>query len=580
MPHTNKYNAPKIKEHKGIQLLTTIWLVPFIAMIIALWLAYQYYSKIGPTIQITFKSNAGLIANQSQLKFRDVTVGMVSQISISKDGEGVTVKVKVNKEMSPYLNEKTKLWIVHADVGSHGVSGLDTLLSGSYIELHGLKEKKTKTYFKGLEKPFIDRDAQGSYYLLSAPNSNNISEGSNVYYRMIKVGRVERVAITPDGKKVNFTIFVEDEYTPFINDNSQFYTSSSLSLDFSQGKLDMTLASASQLVHGGISIYTPLQNLTSTQEESKKEKRVFPLYKSLSQMKAKHLMTGSGDKVYAFNFKNSITKLEIGSPLEFNGFQVGFVTDIESHFEKKSQDIQSKVFAIIHTKAFENNLKDENNKTVSGKVILEELVVNGLRASLDSSIPMIGSDYINLIFEKNSIKSIVKTSSYDLFPTINETEESSILSDVQKLVVKLEKLPLENLLLSAEKLVNKFEKLPLEKVVASADNLLKDNNKPVQNVLKDLRRTINNFDVTVSNLNSFTEQESLHALPMELTQTMQELTRTLEKVQVLSEGYGADSKFASELSLTLKELTLTAESMGRVSLKLEKKPNALILGDD
>ena len=49
---------------------------------------------------------------------------------------------------------------------------------------------------------------------------------------------------------------------------------------------------------------------------------------------------------------------------------------------------------------------------------------------------------------------------------------------------------------------------------------------------------------------------------------------------MLSDDYGADSKFASELSLTLRELAITAESMGRISLKLEKKPNALILGDN
>lgn len=139
-----KYNVPKVKEHKGIQILTTIWLVPFLAMVIALWLAFQYYTKIGSTIKISFKSNAGLIANQSQIKLRNVTVGMVTKISLSDDGNGVIVKAEMNREVNPYLNEKAKFWIVHADVGSHGVSGLDTLVSGSYIEIHGIKEDYTK----------------------------------------------------------------------------------------------------------------------------------------------------------------------------------------------------------------------------------------------------------------------------------------------------------------------------------------------------------------------------------------------------------------------------------------------------
>ena len=561
MPNHKKYNTPKIKKSKGIQLLTTIWLVPIIAMTIALWLAYQYYSKIGPTIELTFKENAGLIANQSQLKLRNVNIGIVTKISLSKDGDGVTVQVKVNKEVSEYLNEKAKFWIVHADVGSHGVSGLDTILSGAYIELYGVKERKTKLKFIGLDKPYIDKDAAGRYYILSAPNSNNIVEGSHVYYRMIEVGRVERVAVSPDGKKVNFTLFVKEKYVPFVNNESQFYTNSSFTLDFSQGKLDMNIASVSQLVHGGISIYTPLQSIGQEHNQTK-QRRVFPLYKSLSEMKAKHLRQGFDDRVYAFKFSETTNKLEIGSPVEFNGFQVGYVTDIKSLFSETSHSVESVVYALIHTKAFASSEEKKGNQ------VIEELVKNGLKASLDSTIPMIGSDYINLVFDNNQTATIIKTEEYDYFPTIKKVVSSNLLQDTQKLIKKLEKLPLENLLISADK-------------------LLKENNAPIQNLLKDLRKTVNsinklvkNFDKSASNLDKFTRKESFQNLPAQLTQTMQELTVTLEKIQMLSDDYGADSKFASELSLTLRELAITAESMGRISLKLEKKPNALILGDD
>jgi len=560
MPHHKKYNSPKLKESKAIQLLTTIWLVPAIAMIIALWLAFQYYSKIGPTIKITFKENVGLIANQSQLKIRNVTVGVVSKISLENDGSGVIVSLKVDKDVAKYLNEKAKFWIVHADVGSHGVSGLDTLLSGSYIELFGVKGEETTYRFEGLEKPYIDKDAKGKYYILSAPNSNNIVEGSHVYYRMLEVGQVERVAIAPDGKQVNFTIFIEEKYTAFINSKSQFYTNSSLSMDFSQGKFDLNIASVSQLVHGGISIYTPIQSLTPN--KSQKEKQLYTLYKSLAEMKEKHLVSTDEERVYQFNFYEKHHKLEIGSPVKFGGFKVGQVTDIENYFDLKSKQIKSTVFATLQTEAF---LQQDKNKSHG---LIDKLVHDGLCATLDSELPMIGNDYINLIFDKKSSKKIVKTKNYDIFPTIKKKKSKNLLADVQKLVHKLQKLPLEKLLISA-------------------DNLLKKSNKPIQNLLKDLRTTVNSvnfivedFDQTVNNLNQLTAQESLQNLPLELSSTLNELTATLQKVQSLSSDYDANSRFASELSLTLRELTLTAESMGRISQKLERKPNALILGDD
>jgi paraquat-inducible protein B len=551
-----KYNAPKVKESKSVQILTTIWLVPFLAMIIALWLAFQYYIKLGPTIQISFEANAGLIANQSQIKLRNVTIGIVKKISLAKDGDGIIVDAQMNKEVEPYLNDKAKFWIVHADVGSHGISGLDTLVSGSYIELYGEKEEMTRTKFQGIEKPFIDRTAKGEYYLLAAPNSYNITEGSNVYYRMVKVGRVERVGIAPNGKQINFTIFIKNEYSKFINQRSQFYASSSMDIDFSQGKLDINIASISQIVHGGISIYTPVQSIEEKRNSNLAKERVFPLYKNLSEMKEKHLMIGFENKVYKFNFKNSITKLDVGAPVEFNGFQVGYVTDIESNFDENNRSIKSDVFAIIHTKAFTSINSDKE-----GSQVLEELVNNGLKAQLNSNIPMVGSKFIDLVFKKDKNSQLLVDNNYSLFPTIKTQEGAGILDEMKKVIVKIEKLKLEKLLASATKLLDK-------------------NQKPVNDLLKDLRKTINHFDKSVQNLNHITEQDALQQLPNEIQNTLSQLTVTLEEIERLSRDYNGDSIFASELSITLKELTKTAESMGIISHKLERKPNALLLGDD
>ncbi len=551
-----KYNTPKVKESKSIQILTTIWLVPFLAMIIALWLAFQYYTKLGPTIQISFESNAGLIANQSQIKLRNVTVGMVTKISLSKDGEGIIVEARMNKEVSDYLNDKSKFWIVHADVGSHGVSGLDTLVSGSYIELYGVKEEETKKQFEGLEKPYMDREAKGEYYLLAAPNSYNITDGSNVYYRMLKVGRVEHVGIAPNGKQINFTVFVKNDYSKYVNEKSRFYASSTVQVDLSQGKLDISIASISQIVHGGISIYTPVQTIHPELNSTISKDTVFPLYKNLSEMKEKHLMTGIDNKIYKFNFKNSINKLEIGSPVEFNGFQVGYVTDIDSHFNEANQSIKSDVYAIIHTKAF-TGISSKNK----GSEMIKALVHNGLKAQLNSNIPMIGSKFIDLIFKSNQNNQLLADNNFTLFPTIESTKELTIMEEVKKVVVKI-------------------EKLELEKLLASATKLLDQNQKPVNDILKDLRKTINHFDTTVQNLNKVTEQDALQTLPDDIQSTLTQLTATLEEIQTLSKDYNADSLFASELSITLKELTATAESMGIISHKLERKTNALLLGDD
>ena len=48
---------PKIEESSKFNLIKSIWIVPFIALIIAGWLAYQYFSELGPQIKIIFPKN-------------------------------------------------------------------------------------------------------------------------------------------------------------------------------------------------------------------------------------------------------------------------------------------------------------------------------------------------------------------------------------------------------------------------------------------------------------------------------------------------------------------------------------------
>ena len=41
----------------------------------------------------------------------------------------------MRKQAERMLKEDTQLWIVEPHIGASGISGLDTLLSGSYIKL-------------------------------------------------------------------------------------------------------------------------------------------------------------------------------------------------------------------------------------------------------------------------------------------------------------------------------------------------------------------------------------------------------------------------------------------------------------
>src|ERR1700758_4076679 len=134
--------------------IPVIWIIPIIAIAIGAWLAWDTLSKEGPTITITFETAEGLQAGQSQLKFRDITLGTVKSLDLSKDHSHVVVTVGTTRQADPLLTDQTVFWVVKPRLFAGNISGLDTLLSGSYVGmLPGATAGSTQHKFTGREDP-------------------------------------------------------------------------------------------------------------------------------------------------------------------------------------------------------------------------------------------------------------------------------------------------------------------------------------------------------------------------------------------------------------------------------------------
>ena len=201
---------PEITESSKFNLITSIWIVPIIALIIAGWLAYQHFSQRGPEIKIVFPQNEGLVAGQSVVKYKNVPVGKVTDIYVEEGTDGVVVVVRMNtKEAESYLSEHARFWIVKPEVGLSGVSGLDTLLSGTYINVYSKAGGKHLTNkFIGLTQAYRD-DLQGEYFHLSSPNGEGVAVGTPVYFKNIKVGQVEYLYIGLNDKNIEVIVFID-----------------------------------------------------------------------------------------------------------------------------------------------------------------------------------------------------------------------------------------------------------------------------------------------------------------------------------------------------------------------------------
>ena len=130
-----------------------VWLVPIVAVLIGGWLATKAVLERGEKITISFKTGEGLEAGKTKLKFKDVDIGVVEAVNLSPDHKNVVAKAEVARDVASLLVDNTRFWVVRPRISGGTVSGLGTLLSGSYIDVDVGNAQKMRRNFVGLEEP-------------------------------------------------------------------------------------------------------------------------------------------------------------------------------------------------------------------------------------------------------------------------------------------------------------------------------------------------------------------------------------------------------------------------------------------
>ena len=161
-----------------------IWAIPVIALVLGLYMVAQTWLTQGPEITIVFDTASGLQQGKTKVKYRNVDMGLVEKVSLNDDLKGIVATVKLDRQAAALLREGTRFWVVTARIGVGNISGLDTLLSGAYIQLSPGIGEAGKRKFVGLEKPPVTpADAPGLRLTLTNDLASSISEGDTVLYK-------------------------------------------------------------------------------------------------------------------------------------------------------------------------------------------------------------------------------------------------------------------------------------------------------------------------------------------------------------------------------------------------------------
>ena len=293
--------------------ISPVWLIPLVALCIAAWLGYRTVKEEGPTIELAFRTADGLTAGQTQVRHKAVQLGLVEGIRLSDDLQSVVVRVRMQRAALPYLNEGTRFWVVRPRISSGSLAGIETLVSGGYIEMDpaASRDGAQKLQYTELEQPPGVRNGEpGRTFTLKARRVGSLTAGAPVFWRDITVGEVLGSDIGDGSGPVMVHIFVRAPYDGFVRDKSHFWNASGLSVQAGAQGLHVEIASLQALLSGGVAFDTPQISVASAAAPAE---TVFPLYSNFDEAQAAGFTTTQAFVTY---FESSVRGLASGASVE------------------------------------------------------------------------------------------------------------------------------------------------------------------------------------------------------------------------------------------------------------------------
>jgi paraquat-inducible protein B len=75
---------PVAAVHPRGRHISWIWAIPVVTALIGLWIAWDTLTRRGPLITVTFETAEGLVAGQTHVRHKDVDMGLVQTVALSK----------------------------------------------------------------------------------------------------------------------------------------------------------------------------------------------------------------------------------------------------------------------------------------------------------------------------------------------------------------------------------------------------------------------------------------------------------------------------------------------------------------
>ena len=540
-------------DHK--RRLPLIWTIPVVTIIIGAWLTWSTLSQRGPLITVTFETAEGLQADQSHVRHKDVEMGVVQKIGLTPDLKRVQVTIRMNRDAEPLLTDGAEFWVVRPRFFAGAISGLQTLFSGSYIDLLPAAGGQPKRDFVGLENPpVLQSDVPGRTFLLQASRIASLNLGSPVLFRGLEVGEVLGWDVGEMARQITVHVFVREPFDKYVHDNSRFWNASGAQVQLGAKGLQFEVQSLRAVVLGAVDFETP-EDPDYTKESQ--ADHGFPLY---DDKDAADASTYKRSVAFMANFSSSVSGLTVGSPVTLHGLKIGEVSSLSLVYDRATDNVTVPVNFTMEPERI-TMLQLPTGGDLDHR--MQELVHRGLRVKLEASNILIGSKQLAM----------------DVYPNAGPGE---LAKQGDAYVIPVMGGSADDVATAATNLVNRLNAIPFESIGRNLDHTLAGvnalvNDKQLGETVTELRSTLAGVQALVKNLNHGITpvMQRLPSIANGLESSVQHTDKLLASLQT---GYGGDSRFNRDVSQAMSQLSDAARSIRVLADLLARHPEALIRG--
>lgn len=508
--------------------ISSIWLVPAVALAIGVWMAYDTVASRGPLVTLEVNTAEGIEAGKTLIKVKEVAVGRVESVGLSDDFSRAQVSARMFDGTEAMLNEGSNFWVVKPRIGRDGISGLNTLLSGAYIELSPGEGEQEKRHFKMLPQPPVLRPREeGVSVVLKSLESSSLNPGDPVLYRGYTVGRVESADFDIEDQQSVYKLFIEDPFAEMVTEQVRFWSSSGIQLELGSEGLRFDVGSLESLIAGGVSFdivgnQPPGQRVNDGTE--------FQLFRNQDAARQEGFTQYANFLIY---LDESVRGLSSGAPVEFRGIRVGTVMQVPYTGESRlgSSLMNMRVPVLIRFEPERLGPQFADVTIESWLQQLDSLFGEGLRASLRSGNLLTGALYVDLNFHPHEPLLVAEESGdFPIFPTVRGG--SGQLDQ------------------KVGELLDNVNAIDFAQFAATSEDTL---------------RAIQEFTMQLERLAA---DPDMQALPATLRQTLDELDRMMA-------GYSTDAPAYNDLSRAIERLDHILSNLEPFAESVRDKPSSL-----